>query len=292
MTRNRPTPISDGAMLALIGVAVALVGGGVAVGRPGGCAVRIRLAATPPGAADDGARAPAGATRRSGRRVAAGRAFALPGAVGVLRGVRAAGGARSSDWSPRRPVSASAPPCEGDRRARAGPRAASCARCTRPRGRAAWRSAAVAGGCCMPSSATRWWPSGRRSRASRPGWPCRRCSSGTDRRSPRRSRPTCSPARRRAGGRSATVYVFDPFGLSGGAGADVVAAAWGGHLGRCARGRLAAGRGRRARSAGRGGRRLLGDRRRAAPGAAPLHGSAHGCRHGSGRSLGLRAGIP
>ena len=44
------------------------------------------------------------------------------------------------------------------------------------------------------------------------------------------------------------------------------------HLGRRARGRVAAGGRGRARSAGRRGRRLLGDRRRAAPGAAAVRG--------------------
>ena len=44
-------------------------------------------------------------------------------------------------------------------------------------------------------------PSGRRSRASRRGWPSPRCSSGTGRRSPPRSRPTCWRARWRAGRR-------------------------------------------------------------------------------------------
>ena len=67
-----------------------------------------------------------------------------------------------------------------------------------------WRSAATAGGCCTPSGATRWSPSDRRSRGSRPASRCRRCSSGTARRSRPRSRPTCwprapmpSPGRRR-----------------------------------------------------------------------------------------------
>ena len=46
-------------------------------------------------------------------------------------------------------------------------------------------------------------PSARRSRASPPDWPSRRCSSGRARRSPPRSRPTCSPRRCAGGGSSA-----------------------------------------------------------------------------------------
>ena len=72
--------------------------------------------------------------------------------------------------------------------------------------------------------------------------------------------------------------------------AHLVAAARGGHLGRGAGGGVATGRRRRARSARRRGRRLLGDRRRAATGAPALHGGAHRCRNGGGRALDLRAG--
>ena len=63
-------------------------------------------------------------------------------------------------------------------------------------------------------AATRSSPSDPRSRASRPAWPSRRCSSGTGPPWPRRSRPTCWPPRRRgvAGGHRLRVR---PFGLSG-----------------------------------------------------------------------------
>ena len=95
----------------------------------------------------------------------------------------------------------------------------------------AWRSGGAAAGCCTPSSATRWSPSGRRSRASPPGSPCRRCSNGRVPRSHRRSRRICSAGTAERRRELGTVFVFDPFALAG-AVAHLVAAARGGHVGR------------------------------------------------------------
>ena len=77
-----------------------------------------------------------------------------------------------------------------------------------------------------------------------------------------------------AGASSATVFVFDPFGLAGEPSHTWSPLHAARHLGRRARGRVAAGRGGRARPARRRGRRLLGDRRRAAAGAAAVRGGA------------------
>ena len=64
----------------------------------------------------------------------------------------------------------------------------------------------------------RWSPSVRLSRANPPDSRCRRCWSGTGRRSHRRSRPTCSRARSKRRQTLGPVFVFDPFGLGGMAG--------------------------------------------------------------------------
>ena len=176
------------------------------------------------------------------------------------------------------------------RRAPGGRAPASCARCTAGPAPAGWRSAAAAGGCSTPSSVTRWWRSGRRSRASRPGWRSRRCSSGTARRSPPRSRPTCWPARWRVAGRSGRCSCSTRSSCRAcraRPGRRCAAR----ELGRRARGGVAAGGRRRARPARRRGRRLLGDRRRAAPGAAAVRRGPHRSRDGRGRALGLRAGL-
>ena len=192
--------VSDAAMLALIGGAVALaaavwVWGGLAgllfgggwprVGAGQLPAVLVRLPARlahPAPAWPRGARAllPGAGGFYAALTVLAASLGALVGAAGraglLSRLGRPSAGAR---WAAR----------------------ASCALCMAGPGRAGWRSVAAAGGCCTPSNATRWWRSDHPSRASRRGWRSRRCSSGTARRWPPRSRPTCWPARWRGAGR-------------------------------------------------------------------------------------------
>ena len=137
--------------------------------------------------------------------------------------------------------------------------------------RAGWRWDTTVDDCCARSTATRWSRSGRRSRGSRRGSRSRRCSNGRGRRSPRRSRPTCSARRSRRRQQLGEVFVFDPFELSGVPGQTWSPlrerATWDGAL-EVAWRLAAAGES----ISGRRGRRLLGDRRRAAAGAAAVRG--------------------
>ena len=265
----------------LIGLALALGGAVWVWGGVAGAAVRRRLAADRrrPDARGRWCGCPA-VWRDPARGVAAaGPRRSCPGARRLLRRARAAGrravgaglvgAARHAAWAD---CLRSAEPGA----ARAGRARRRAARAARPAPRrAGWRSAAAAGGCCTPSSATRWWRSDRRSRASRPGWRCRRCSNGTGRRSPPRSRPTCwraRCARRRALGHGVRVRPVRAVGRADRRPGRRCAGArsWDGAL-EVAWRLAAAGR---ARPEGRRGRRLLGDRRRAAPGAAAVRRGA------------------
>ena len=84
---------------------------------------------------------------------------------------------------------------------------------------ARWRWAARArtprgAGCSTPSAGTRWWPSGRRSRANRQASRSRRCWSGRDRdRLLDQDRSAVGALRR--GAALGEALVFDPFRLSG-----------------------------------------------------------------------------
>ena len=191
-----------------------------------------------------------------------------------------------ADGAPRGP-SAPAP---------AGPTARACVRCAAPRSRGAhvkhgWRSAGRAGACSTRSGGTRWSRSGRPSPASRRALPCRRCSSGAARRSPPRSRPTCSrphlppPPLGRC-------FVFDPFGWPGSL-SDVVAAcrvATSGMAPSRWRWRLAAAGELDQRGVEGGDFWAVAAEQRLAPllYAAAALGRGYGCR----RSLGLRPGPP
>ena len=293
--------ISDGAMLALIGARRRRSGCSCGCGAawPARCSARgwPRL---PAGAAARGPRPAAGPPRRPGRargrrrrgvaarvRSAATRAGA---AAGRRRRPRLAPGwpalarrpgPRWAGPATRRPLGPAAPRAAG-RGSRPGARAAGRLALGRHRGRLLYaeeRHALVAFG--PPQS-------GKSAGLAVPAlleWegPAVASSIKTDLLAatvapPARARPgvRVRPVRAR---RASTPHTWSPL-----AGAR--------HLGRRARGGVAAGRRRRARSARRRGRRLLGGRRRAATGAAAVRGRAHRRRHRGGRALGLRPGRP
>ena len=243
----------------------------VAVGRPRGGGVRRRLAARRRGSAARGAGPPAGPPGRPGRGVA-GAGARGPSRTGRL--LRRAGCCSSAPWRGwwrwpagrragararcrhRGPVGVGRANCA--RSTAAGPtaRAASASAVTRPDGclYAEQRHALVAfgppqsgksAGLAVPALLEWRRPRGRLLDQDRPA-----------RRDPR------APASARHRARVRSVRPRGS-GLP-----HLVAAARRRHLGRRARGRVAAGGGRRARPARRRGRRLLGGRGRAAPGAA------------------------
>ena len=283
MSAQRHEWLSDAAVLAVIGAAAAVAGDVVACGAawPARCSGRAgrTWASSNCSTCSRACRAICPIRPAPGRPPIAHACPARAASTGRWRCWPAS--AACSEWPPR-----ARPPGFARETARRGLARASSGASGAPGARSATAgscSDAGAAGCSTPSTATRWSRSGRRSRASRPASRSRRCSTGTGRPSPARSRPTCWRRRRPGAARSARCSCS-------------IRSGWP----RCPRtpGRRCALRGpgtARSRSRGgspsaaevdrrkRGGRRLLGGGRRAAPRPAALHGGRE--RRGHGRVI-------